>query len=193
MQTVMAMLTDKEQSVVGPIHGACVPTLGASLTRAIGIHFDSHAACKHSLVGDVAVQLGKGPRGDMPICLALLPAHFLASLASCPFADVCQVFQTDETVVMLIDNATTNDMVAILLQPSLSSSHDDQSSCSSTSAFLLQPFSQSRIVVSFGSHAFTRIECRLACGSGSHRQIALTDIHPNDGLLTFRRGVCSLY
>ncbi len=124
----------------------------------------------------------------MPIALALFAGDWLmpfpvllASIGTAfgAFANVCQVFQADDAVWVRLHNASTDEVIALLFQPSLSSTDDDKASCGGTSAFLLQALSQSRIVVSFGSDLFTGIERGIILWRGSHCQVALPDIYPN--------------
>src|SRR5207249_5156932 len=134
---------------------------------------------------------GKSPRRSMAVC----PPLFLTCLFTVLGADValtnmCQIFQADETVWVPRHDPTTDHMVGILLQPSLSSAHDNQSSRSGASAFLLQPFLQSCIVVSFSPKLFARIESRLILGGSRHSQVTLTHIHACDRLVSFRGGFC---
>src|SRR5258708_18591422 len=80
-----------------------------------------------------------------------------------------------------------------LFQPSLSSANHDQASYGRTSAFLLQPFSQSGIMVSFGPDLFARIECRLIPGGSGDGKIALPNINTNHVFVSLKSSLCSLY
>src|SRR5205814_3276750 len=142
------------QSVVGSVRISRMTAYRTSFAGVVRIDFDSHTARSRGFVGDVAVQFSKRPRGGMPVHSALLSASLLASFSLAAFADVCQVFQSDDAVWVRLHNASTDQVVAILFQPSLSSANIDQASCGGTSAFLLQAFSQSRIMVRFGSDLF---------------------------------------
>src|SRR5260370_8781165 len=129
----------------------------------------------------------------MLVGLSLLLARLLAMLAFGAFSDICQVLQSDETVGVLIHDAMTDHVVDSLFQSSLSSANHDQASCGRTSAFLLQPFSQSGIMVSFGPDLFARIECRLIPGGSGDGKIALLNINTNHGFVSLRGWLCSLY
>ena len=103
-----------------------------------------------------------------------------------------QILQADEAVGVLADDAFGNDMMSILLQPSLSPADDDESSGGGASAFLLQTLPQSRIMVGFGDNGFARME-RLFCLRGSgHGQVAAANIHANDTGMALWCGVSSL-
>jgi hypothetical protein len=72
---------------------------------------------------------------------------------------VGQVFQADQTVWVLFDDASTDMVVDFLFQPSLSSANNHQAPGGAASAFLLQPFSQSCIMIGFGADVLARITC----------------------------------
>jgi hypothetical protein len=150
----MATLTHKEQPFTGTVRIRGIAAPGARLAGVVRIHLHRHATRKPCFVGDVAVQLSKGPLGGMPIALALFHRNtneafsVLLALMGTPdasFADVCQVLHANDAVWVLVYDVPTDEMVSILFQPSLSSTDDDKPSSRGTSAFLLQPFSQSRI------------------------------------------------
>src|SRR6266699_4451194 len=140
MEAVVTGLTHEEQSLVGPIVRRHIPTLGTRLTGLVGIDFDRHTPGTSGFVGDIAMQLCKCPPGGMAVGPSLLPGGFLAMLAFGSLADVCQLFQSDETVWVPCDDAMTDGMVDSLFQPSLPSTDGDQSSRCGTGAFVLQPF-----------------------------------------------------
>ena len=147
----MTTLTHEHQSLVGAIVLTGMPAPGTRLAAVVGIHSHRHTACQHGLVGQVAVQFGKSPLGDMPVGSVLLLRGFLSMPAFGALADVRQVFQANDAVWVLVHNAPADCVVDRLLQPSLPSTDDDKSSGSRTGAFVLQPLSQSCIVVRFGS------------------------------------------
>ena len=68
----MTLLTDKQETVVGAVRLTGVPTAWASLARVVGIHLDGNRTCQESLIGDHALQFGKGPLGIGHIGFALL-------------------------------------------------------------------------------------------------------------------------
>src|SRR5258708_3225762 len=128
----------------------------------------------------------------MPIGTALLLACFLASFPRDAFSDMCQVLQADKALRVRVHNAPTDGMVAILFQPSLSSADDDESSCRRTSAFLLQPFSQARIMVGPGPGTLARIERCIMGGASSDCQIALSHIDADYPAMAFGCWLCYL-
>src|SRR6266566_109492 len=122
----------------------------------------------------------------MPIGVALLLRGFLPMLALGTLTNVGQVLQTDDTVWVLGNNAMTDLVVSILFQPSLPSTNHHKAAGSGTGAFLLQPLSQSRIVIGFGTYCLARIE---GCGifrSCRYSQITLSNIHTNDTAMCLR-------
>ena len=93
---------------------------------------------------------------------------------------------------MRVHNASADEVIAFLFQPSLSSGDAHQTAGCRTSAFLLQSLSQSRIVVSFGSDLFARIERGIILWGSSDRQVALAYIYPNHLLVGFWGGILHL-
>ncbi len=73
----------------------------------------------------------------MPIGFALLPGRLLAVFASGPLPDTVQVFQADHTVGMRSNDAPTDTVVGVQLQPSLSSGKLHQFPGGRPSAFAL--------------------------------------------------------
>jgi len=59
-------------------------------------------------------------------------------------------------------------------------------------SLFLQPFSQSRIMVGFGSHSLAGIEGCLILGSSRHGQIALSHIDTHYSLMTLSRRIAHL-
>src|SRR5262249_60313323 len=112
----------------------------------------------------------------MPVGAALLHTRLHAMPALGPLADVGQVFQAKECVWVGVYNAPTDEVVALLLQPSLSPRDHDEAPCRRASAFLLQALPQSRIVVRFRTYRFAGKEGHLVLGVRCHRQIALAHI-----------------
>ena len=68
----MAILTNKEQTLVRTIGLAGIPAQRTSLTRIMSIDFDSHTFVQVGFVGNVAMQLGETPTGLSRIRFALL-------------------------------------------------------------------------------------------------------------------------
>ena len=188
----MTTLTHEEQALVRPVLRAGKTATRASLAGVVRIDFHSHALCQQGLVGEIAMQLGEGPLGSMVVCPPLLLAGCLAMRALGALTEVCQVFQSDDAVWVRVHNAMTDLVVAILLQPSLSSTHDDQSSCRGTSAFFLQPVSQSRIVIGFGTCSLAGIELTVVLGIGTHSQVPLSDVNANHVGMIVWSGLCYL-
>ena len=186
----MTTLTHEEQALVRPVLGAGKTATRASLAGVVRIDFHGHALCQQGFVGDIAMQLGEGPLGSMLVCPPLLRAGLLAMLVFGALTDVCQVFQSDEAVWVRVHNAMTDLVVAILLQPSLSSTDDDQSSCRGTSAFLLQPLSQSRIVIGCGTCSLAGIEMRVVLRIGTHSQVPLSNVNTNHVGMLVWSGLC---
>ncbi len=189
----MAILALKQEALLGAVGLTGVAACGARLARVVGVHLDRHRVGQEGLVGQEAVQFGKRPLGGVPVGFALLLARRSAVCVFGPLADMGQVFQADETVRMPVHDAPAEDMVAILFQPSLPRGDHDQPPCRRAGAFLLQPFSQSRVVVSFGPHLFARKEGGTVVQPPHHRQVALPHVHPDDSLVRLGRGVCHLH
>ena len=70
---------------------------------------------EQGLVGNVALQLGKGPPRGMLVCPPLLPCGFLACASFCPLPNVGQVFQAEEAVRELLSDAVTDAVVHSLV------------------------------------------------------------------------------
>ena len=190
MQDIVTTLAHKEQPLVWAVRRVGIAAPGTGLATVVGIHFDGHTCGKGRFVGNVAVQFSKRPPGGVTICPSLLLARGSALLAFGAFADMGQVLQTNDAVWVLGHDALTDLVVSILFQPSLSPANRNQATGSRTSAFLLQPLSQSRIVIGFGANGLAGIKGRLVGRGGCHRQIALPYINPYHVLVTLRSGVC---
>src|SRR5260370_36939722 len=111
MEGIMTVLADEQESFVRPIGITGMSTPGARLTRIVGVYLDCHRPMQESLVGDHALQLGKGPFGVVRIGTPLLRARFLALLAFGSFTDVCQVFQAALAVGGSVDDAFRDHMI----------------------------------------------------------------------------------
>src|SRR5260370_14802251 len=186
MQDILTALTHEEQAFVGPIKRTRKATTRASLAGMVGIDFYGHAAGEQGFVRKVAVQFSKGPLRRMPVALPLLPRNALGALpvwlplVGTPFgafADVCQVFQADDAVWVRVHDAMTDEMIAILFQPSLLSTDDDQWSGGGTSALFLQPFSQSGLVLGCAAASLTGIEMAVVFRIGRAFPTPLSYIH----------------
>ena len=188
----MATLTDKEQSLPRTVVLARVSAHGASLTRRVGIDFDRHRVSTRGFVGDHDMQFSKGPLALTGVCLTLFPGRFLAMLADASLANVCQVLQANEGMWVLFHNTLTHSMIHVLLQSSLSFAHRSQATGSSTSAFLLKTLFQSCVVVRLGNHFLSRMEGRFSLHGATDRQVAHSDVHPNNAALSLRGGIGGL-
>ncbi len=98
MERVMAVLTDKEQTLMRTIGITSMSTYRASLARIVGIDLDSHRRVQESLVGNHALQLSKGPLRVGRIGLPLLPASFLAMFPLGSISNIGQIFQANQAV-----------------------------------------------------------------------------------------------
>ena len=175
----MAVLTDKQESLVRTISITGMSTDRACFARIVGVHLDSHAPVQESLIGQHALQFSKRPLGIGRIRLSLPDAGFLALLAAGSLSNIGQIFQADQAVGVSVNDALRDHMIGVLLQPSLSSTDDDKSSCCGASAFLLKTLSQSRKMVCLGNNGFACVEGAIALGRRGHRQVAYTHIYPN--------------
>jgi len=146
----MTVLADEHQAFLGAIGIARMSTHWASLAGVVCIHFDRHRPLQESFIGNHAAQLSKSPFGSGRIGTSLLLARLFAMLAPRALADVCQLFQSNQTVRVSGHDPFGDHMIGILLQPSLSPANHDQAPCRRASAFLLQTLPQSRIMVGFG-------------------------------------------
>ncbi len=99
----------------------------------------------------MAVQFGKGPLGVGCIGFPLLLTGLFAFAPLRSLSNICQILQPDQAVGVLCHDAFGNDMIGVLLQPSLSSTDRHQTAGSGTSAFFLKTLSQSCVMVGFGS------------------------------------------
>src|SRR4051812_35345826 len=116
----------------------------------------------------------------MPIRSTLLCARALAPLApraARPLTDVGQVLYADQGVRVGVHDTPTDQVVASLLQPSLSPRDHDHASCRRASAFLLQALPQSRIVVRLRAYLFAGKEGRLVLCVRGDGQVALAHVH----------------
>src|SRR5258708_8171767 len=187
MERVMTVLTDEQQAFVGAVAISSMPTHRARLAGVMGVYLDGHRPMQEGFIGDHTMQFGKGPFGRGSVGLSLLLARLFAILASRALTDVCQVLQPDQRMGISSDDAFGDHMIGILLQPSLSPTNHDGSSCSRASAFLLQTLPQSRIMICFGNKTFARMKRLLSPGRSSDCQLTDTHINANDsGMLLWR-------
>ncbi len=97
----MAILTDEQQSFLGPILRGGMPTCGACLAAVVRINLYRHALMQKGFIGNHALQFGKAPLGVSGIGTPLLFARTRAFLPLCALTDVFQVFQTDQAMRVL--------------------------------------------------------------------------------------------
>ncbi len=173
----MTVLTEKEQTLVRTVLITGVSTHRASLARVVGIHFDSHRTVQECFVGDHGLQLSKRPFGIGRIGLPLFLGRFRGLLAFRAIADICQIFQSNQTVWVSGHDTLGDDMIGVLLQPSLSSADRHKATGCRTSAFFLKTLSQSRVVVGFWDNLLPRMEGLLSSCCAAHSQVANTYIH----------------
>src|SRR5438132_11757 len=185
MEHIMAVLTDKQETFLGPIGITGMSAHRASLARIMGIYLDRHRTVQEGFISNHAVQFGKRPLGVGGICFSLLAACLLAFLAFRSLSDVFQLFQADQRMGVSNDDAFGNDMIGVGFQPSLSPAHRHKATGSGTSAFLLQTLSQSCIMVRFGHNFLSRMKGLLSPGGSSNRQVADPDIHTGDTCMAF--------
>ena len=181
----MTHLTDKRETLLGAVGISGMSTHRAGLARVVGVYLDRHRAMQEGFIGKHAVQLGKAPFGIRRIGTPLLLTRLFASLAFGSLTNVRQVFQADQAVGVSVNDAFGNDMIGILLQPSLSPSDSHQTAGRGTSAFLLQTLSQSCIMVGFGNQASSRMKSRMSRGIAGHGQVTHAHIYPNHARLPF--------
>jgi len=179
----VAILTDKKQALVRAIRLRGIAAHRACLAGVVGIDIDRHAANQSRFVGDVAVQFGKRPLGGMPVSTSLFLADCFALASFGPLSNVCQLFQADDAVWVRVHDAATDQVIAILFQPSLSPTDHDKPSCRGASALLLQQFSQTAVVVGFGPDRLAGIKACAIVGGRHDRQVALAHIDPHDLLM----------
>src|SRR5437879_8464882 len=142
MKGVMTALAIKHQTMIRPVSLRSVAAMRAHLAGMICVNLDGHTAIQCGFIGYHTVQLSKGPFGIGNIGLSLLSAHFLALFGAftawCSFSNICQLFQTNQTVWVSGYNAFGDYMIGIGFQPSLSSTDHHQTAGCSASAFVLQ-------------------------------------------------------
>src|SRR5438045_8792749 len=134
----MTILQDEKQAFVRPILLTGMPAHGARLGGIVSIHLDRHALMQEGFVGDVSVQVSVTPFGLARIRVALLLGRFLAMLAFGALADIGQVFQSNQSVGVLVYDAFTHDMGTVWLPPSLAPADLTQYPGSRSSAFVSQ-------------------------------------------------------
>jgi hypothetical protein len=81
---------------------------------------------------------------------------------------------------VLCDNLFGDAVIGLRFEPSLSLFDASQATFRPTSAFVLQAFAQSCVMVGLVSCSFPWMKAGFACRGGSDREIADTYIHPDD-------------
>jgi hypothetical protein len=113
----MAILTDKQQALVGAISRTGMPTLGTCLATIVGIDLNSYTLMQEGLISDHAVQLGKAPLGISSIGFSLLLRCLFAFLTFGSFSNMSQIFQADQAMWVLFNDALRDDMIGVLRSP----------------------------------------------------------------------------
>ncbi len=185
----MAAAAHKEQAFVGLVLLAGIAAFWADLTGVISLYLHTERTGQASFVVQEGMQFRKGPLGGVPVRPALLLTRFLAVFPFGSFADVRQVFQTDATVGMGVQNALIDTVVGIQLQPSLSSADGDAPSCCRTSAFSLEPLLEAGVMVGFGSDCLSAVELGPIVQRGNGGKIALPDVDPHHAGMVLWSGV----
>ncbi len=190
MQGILTLLTDEEQTVVGPIPLASMPTDRAGLRGIVRVNLDRHTLMQKRFVGDHGVQFSESPLGIGGIGLSLLFARFFAFPPFRSVSDIGQVLQAKQRVRMRIHKSLTHDMIGVGFQPSLPSTHHYQAAGSRTGAFSLQTLSQACVMIGPGNNTFPRMEGLLTPRRSGYCQIAQTHVYPDDAGLRCGSWLC---
>ncbi len=179
------MLTEEEQTLVGPIPFAGMPTDRAGLRGILRVNLDRHTLMQQRFVGDHGVQFSKGPLGIGDIGLSLLFARFFAPPSFRSVSDIGQVLQAQKRVRMSTHESLTHDMIGVGFQPSLPSTHHHQAAGSGTGAFSLQTLSQACVMIGLLNDAFPGMEGLLTPSRSGYCQIAQTHVYTDDAGMRF--------
>lgn len=194
MKGIVTIDTTKQQALPGPILLRDMPTSGASLRGIISIDFHDHTARKRGFIGQQSVQFGKTPFGVHCVGAALFarnllePEAVVLAASGSPagaFSNARKVFDTDESMRILLDDRGADLMVGLLLQPSFSPRDRLEPTSRAASAFTLQAFTQSCVMIGVVPDPFARVKGGLALGVRSDSQIAKTYIDANDRFVIF--------
>ena len=117
---------------------------------------------------------GFGRHGNQVFPLAAPLAAFR------PLANAREVFQANETRGMGVQDVLGDGVIDAQLEPSLSLADGDASPGGPASAFALEPFLQTCVMISFGSHLLSGVELGVVVWRGHGGQIALAQIHAQD-------------
>src|SRR5438045_3535915 len=138
MERVMTDLTAKREALARTVGVTGMAAHGAGEATVVRVHRYSHAASPQGFVGKQAVQLGKGPLRAGRVGFPLLLRCTFALPLLRTLANISQVFQPDEGMGKTGHDALGNDMIRVLLQPSLPSTDSHQTAGRRTGAFVLQ-------------------------------------------------------
>src|SRR5262249_16424570 len=134
----------------------------------VGIDFDAQRPGEHRLIGEQLVQLREGPLARMPVGPALLLRRLLAVLAPGAVPDARELFEPDAGVLMGVQDAFSDRMVGIQLQPSLSLAERDSAPRGRASAFSLKTFLHAGVMVRLAAYLLSAVELG-AVAQGRHR------------------------
>src|SRR6266581_3662645 len=160
--------------------------------RIVCVYLDRHRTVQESLIRNHAVQLRKAPFGVDYIGLALLFCGGSAMLAPGALSDVRQMLQTDDRMGVPGHDAFGNDMIGVLLQPSLPTRYRHQSSGRRAGAFLLKTLPQSCVMIGFGDHLLPSMERAISPRGRGDSQIANSNVHTCYSRKGLGRGVSYL-
>src|SRR5258708_26215529 len=178
MEHIVTVLTGELEPFVGTIRITGMSTSRAGLARVVGVYLDCHALMQEGFIGNHAVQFSKGPFGIGGIGLALLLRGLLAMLAFRSLSDVFQILQADKRMGVSSYDAFGDDMIVVLLQPSLSPIYHHQTAGNIARAFFFETLSQSRIKVGFWNKLLSRVKRLHSAGGLCYSQEADTRIDP---------------
>ena len=100
----MAVLADKEQSLLGAIVRTAIAAARACLAGVVSIYLHAQRAGQDRLVVQEGVQFDKGPLGGMPVGTSLLLACLLAMFTFGPISNASQRFQANERMGVGVQN-----------------------------------------------------------------------------------------
>jgi len=117
MQRVTTILTDKQESLLGPSGITGMTAHRTGFAGGVGVYLDRHTPMQEGFIGNHAMQLSKGPFGMNRIGLSLLLARLFASLAAGSLTNISQVLQTNQGMGVVFHNLLTHDMIGVLRSP----------------------------------------------------------------------------
>jgi len=119
MEGMTTALTDKQQSLAWTVIRGSMTAAWAGLTGQIGVDPDHTAVVERRLIGDEGLKFGEGPTALPGVGFASPGTGVGLMTASDTFADMGQVFQSNQSVRMSVSDLPRDDMVSIQLEPSL--------------------------------------------------------------------------